>query len=565
MPLSWSIFFALQHLFLQCYAYPRFAVRDAHPQITAAPVLGVVSENELLRRQDSCTWPCAVCALYAPCENCVSLSTPVGIECCTSKLADQSACPTANVPPDSTIYIYTLGTLTLFGNPTSLMIGSDTLTPGGSAATTDGHTLSIPKSYPNASTTATGGSLVEDGTTTTLGTPISTVTGTGSGPTSTFCPIQEISDGQVQNVPCSSTNTAIQPTSTNTNIDTGLTTGTATAGTTSGTNTDVNTGIQTANTGLISGTTIAGTNSGTNTNANAATQTANTNTNIDTGVTTGTATAGTTSGTNTNANTGTQNVNTGVISGTTIAGTNLGTNTDTNTNTYINTGVTSGTLTAGTNSGTITGIHVTNTNTGTITGAASTQTDTGTDTGIGAGSSATASTITNTAAPAPSTYTIDGISFTGNPTSLVAGTVTLTPGGPGLTSSGHTIAIPTSASGGQIQVDGTTTSLPAPNTATITGTGIASTTAALAPSTYTVDGITFTGNPTSLVAGTVTLTPGGPGLTSSGHTIAIPTSASGGQIQVDGTTTTLPAPNTAATTGTGTAGTVTGTITGTGK
>ena len=114
MPLSWSIFFALQHLFLQCYAYPRFAVRDAHPQITAAPVLGAVSENELLRRQDSCTWACAVCALYAPCENCVSLSTPVGIDCCTSKLADQSACPTANVPPESTIYIYTLGTLTLF-------------------------------------------------------------------------------------------------------------------------------------------------------------------------------------------------------------------------------------------------------------------------------------------------------------------------------------------------------------------------------------------------------------------------------------------------------------------
>ena len=419
MASSWSIFFALQHLFLQCHAYPRFAVRDAHPQITAAPVLGTVPENELLRRQDSCTWACAVCALYAPCENCVSLSTPVGIECCTSKLADQSACPTANVPPESTIYIYTLETLTLFGNPTSLVVGSDTLTPGGSAATTDGHTLSIPMSYPNASTTATGGSLVEDGTTTTLGTPISTVTGTGRGPTSTFCPIQQISDGQVQNVPCSSTNTAVQLISTNTNIDTGVTSGTATAGTTSGTNTNSNTG----------------------------TQTANTNTNIDPGVTSGTATAGT----------------------------NSGTNTDMNTNTNINTGVTSGTLTAGTNSGTITGIQIANTNTGTSTNAASAQTDTGTGTGIGAGTSATASTGTNTAAPAPSTYTIDGISFTGNPTSLVAGSVTLTPGGPGLTSSGHTIAIPPSASSGQIQVDGTTTSLPAPNTAAITGSGIAST------------------------------------------------------------------------------------------
>ena len=454
MALSWSILFVLESLFLQCYAYPRFAVRDAHPQITAAPVLGTIPEYELLRRQDSCTWACAVCALYAPCENCVSLSTPAGIECCTSKLADQSACPTANVPPESTIYIYTLETLTLFGNPTSLVIGSDTLTPGGSAATTDGHTLSIPMSYPNASTTATG-RLVEDGTTATLGTPISTVTGTGRAPASTFCPIQQISDGQVQNVPCSSTNTAVQPISTNTNIDTGVTTETATAGTTSGTNTNANSGTQTANTntnmdtGVTSGTAAASTNSGTNTNANTGTQTANTNTNIDTGVTSGTATAGT----------------------------NSGTNTDTNTNTNINTAVTTGTLTAGASSGTITGIQITNTNTGISSGAASAQTGTGTGTGtgIGAGTSATASTGTNTAAPAPSTYTIDGISFTGNPTSLVAGSVTLTPGGPALTSSGHTIAIPTSASGGQIQVDGTTTSLPAPNTAATTGTGTAGT------------------------------------------------------------------------------------------
>ena len=61
------------------------------------------------------------------------------------------------------------------------------------------------------------------------------------------------------------------------------------------------------------------------------------------------------------------------------------------------------------------------------------------------------------------------------------------------------------------------------------------------------------------MAGTVTLTPGGPGLTSSGHTIAIPTSATGGQIQVDGTATSLPVPITAANTGTGPAGTTTGT------
>ena len=490
MASSWSIFFALQHLFLQCYAYPRFAVKYAHPQITAAPVLGAVSEHELLRRQDSCTWACAVCALYAPCENCVSLNTPAGMECCTSKLADQSACPTANVPPDSTIYLYTVGSLTLFGNPTSLVIDSATLTPGGAAATAEGHTLSLP-------ITATGGGLVEDGTTTTLGTPISTVIGTGSGPTSTPCVVQEISDGQVQNVPCSATTSGIQTANTIPSTNTGAPTATATAVTNTDTNSGTGTGTAESGTGAGSGVstntnaqggtetatgidtnTISGTNTGTNTGTGAGTGIATgteTGTGIDTNTATGTATA---ASTDTNVNIG---IGTGSGTGT---GTALGTNTNTNTGinsetatcTDINTNTATGTP-SGTGTGTIantatdTGTAIgtnTNTNSGT-----NTVTGTGTGTGTGAGTGTTTGLDPNT--PAPSTYTIDGISFTGNPTSLVAGTVTLTPGGPGLTSSGHTIVIPASASGGQIQVDGTTTSLSGPNTAANTGTGTAGT------------------------------------------------------------------------------------------
>lgn len=462
---SRNVFFALQIFLFQCYAYPRFAVRDAHPQITAAPVLGAVPENELLRRQDSCTWACAVCALYAPCENCVSLSTPAGMECCTSKLADQSACPTANVPADSTIYIYTLGTLTVFGNPTSLVIDSQTLTPGGAPIIASGHTLSVPA-------TATGGGLVEDGTAITLGTPISTVVGTGSGPASTLCLVQELSDGQA-NVPCSATSTGIQATSTNTNTNPGVSTGTATAGTNTGTNTNTNT-----NTGTTASTVTAGTNTDTNTGTN-------------TGANSGTSQSGTGAGSGTTTDSNAQ-ATTAAATGTntnTDSGTNTGTGTGTgvDTNTATGTGTVSGTNTA-TGTGTATGVSI-NTDTATKTNAdtgLNTNTNTGTNTqtgpGTGAGSNTatdtgtSASTITgastaNTNAAAPSTYTIDGITFTGNPTSLVAGTVTLTPGGPGLTTSGHTIAILTSATGGQIQVDGTATPLPGPNAATGTGTG----------------------------------------------------------------------------------------------
>lgn len=466
MSSSWSIFFALQLFILQCYAYPRFAVRDAHPQITAAPVLGAVPENELLRRQDSCTWACAVCALYAPCENCVSLSTPAGMECCTSKLADQRACPTANVPADSTIYIYTLGTLTIFGNPTSLVIDSQTLTPGGAPVTASGHTLSVPA-------TSTGGGLFEDGTAITLGTPISTVVGTGSGPASTLCLVQELSDGQAH-VPCSATSTGSQATSTNADTNPGVSTGTATAGTNTGTNTNINT-----KTGATTSTATAATNtdtkSGTKSGSNS-----ESGTGAGSGATTDSNAQGTTATatrTNTNAGSGT-NTRTGTGTGVgtnTATGIGTGSSTNTATGTGIATGVGSNTDTA-TNKNTGTGLNTkTNIGTNIQTGAgtsAGSNTATGTDTSASTVTGADTATTTgiNTSAASPSTYTVDGITFIGNPTSLVAGTVTLTPGGLGLTTSGHTIVIPTSATGRQIQVDGTATLLPEPNAATNTRT-----------------------------------------------------------------------------------------------
>ncbi len=143
-------------------------------------------------------------------------------------------------------------------------------------------------------------------------------------------------------------------------------------------------------------------------------------------------------------------------------------------------------------------------------------------------------------APAPSTYSIDGVGFTGNPSSLVAGSTTLTPGGAPLITSSHTFSIPVSATGGQINVDGTLTTLPSPRT----GSGSSSAVSAPAPSTYSIDGVGFTGNPSSLIAGSTTLTPGGPPLITSSHTFSIPVLATGGQINVDGTLTTLPSPQT---------------------
>ena len=159
--------FILQIFFPFCHPSP------LDPLITARPEIGVAYGIELLPRATSCTWQCAVCAMYAPCSTCVTLSTPPGIECCTSKLENQSLCPTKiPLPPESTFYVYVIQSLTFFGRPTSLHIGTETLTKGGPSIIVSGHTLSIP--------TKGTGVLVDDGTSTSLGSPVQTVIGTGT-------------------------------------------------------------------------------------------------------------------------------------------------------------------------------------------------------------------------------------------------------------------------------------------------------------------------------------------------------------------------------------------------
>ena len=65
-------------------------------------------------------------------------------------------------------------------------------------------------------------------------------------------------------------------------------------------------------------------------------------------------------------------------------------------------------------------------------------------------------------ASSSTTYVIAGITLTGNPTSLVVGDTTLTPGGAPVTVFPHTLQIPSSASGKAINIDGQQTQLPPP-------------------------------------------------------------------------------------------------------
>ncbi|KAL8906433.1 MAG: hypothetical protein Q9171_006278 [Xanthocarpia ochracea] len=65
-------------------------------------------------------------------------------------------------------------------------------------------------------------------------------------------------------------------------------------------------------------------------------------------------------------------------------------------------------------------------------------------------------------ASSSTTYIIAGITLTGNPTSLVVGDTTLTPGGAPVTVFSHTLQIPSSASGKAINIDGQQTQLPPP-------------------------------------------------------------------------------------------------------
>ena len=75
------------------------------------------------------------------------------------------------------------------------------------------------------------------------------------------------------------------------------------------------------------------------------------------------------------------------------------------------------------------------------------------------GSTKSASSAPMTTGPS-SIYTIDGITLTGNPTSLATANWTLTAGGSAMTISSHTFQIPALATGGAISVDGTLTTLP---------------------------------------------------------------------------------------------------------
>ena len=156
-----------------------------------------------------------------------------------------------------------------------------------------------------------------------------------------------------------------------------------------------------------------------------------------------------------------------------------------------------------------------------------------------AGNSGQTASQTASTSQTPIVNTIDGIPLTGNPqTAITVAGQTITPGGPAVTISSHTFSLPASASGPVIGVDGVTTTL---NTVAATIPTRQSGSITVGPtSTYTIDGVTLIGNPTSLAAGSTTLTPGGLPFTSKGHTFLIPTSAAGGVISVDGEPTTLP-------------------------
>lgn len=121
------------------------------------------------------------------------------------------------------------------------------------------------------------------------------------------------------------------------------------------------------------------------------------------------------------------------------------------------------------------------------------------------------------------TYTIDGIPITGNPSTLAVGGATMRPGSPPITVSGHTLSL---ATAGLLVVDGHTSELAADVSLILPENG----------QTYTVDGITLIGNANALEAGSMTLTPGSPPLTLSGHTLCL---ATGGALIVDGRTSTL--------------------------
>ena len=160
-------------------------------------------------------------------------------------------------------------------------------------------------------------------------------------------------------------------------------------------------------------------------------------------------------------------------------------------------------------------------------------------------------------------YTFDSITFTGGTSGLTHGTAVVTPGGGPVTISSHTFSLGTA--GSTIVVNGKTTAITANTVAWATTAAAPKTqgTAATATGLYTLAGLTLTGDSTSLQIDGHTLTEGGAPVTVSHVTIAIPTSATGDQISVDGKTTTLPPPLPQATGGTGTGTSTVTTVTST--
>ena len=108
-----------------------------------------------------------------------------------------------------------------------------------------------------------------------------------------------------------------------------------------------------------------------------------------------------------------------------------------------------------------------------------------------------------------SIYTLDGVTFTGNPKSLAAGNTTLTPGGSPFISNGHTFIIPTTGTSGVISVDGKLTTLlpstPSPSSGN-TQSGIASTSGGLGEGLGPVGSITLSDTSTTVTYNEVVLT-----------------------------------------------------------
>ena len=147
--------------------------------------------------------------------------------------------------------------------------------------------------------------------------------------------------------------------------------------------------------------------------------------------------------------------------------------------------------------------------------------------------SVTATAESRTGVSSPQLFTFNGITFTGGAKGLTAGSLTVAPGGAPATISGHTFSL--GAAGNSIMIDSAMS--PLIGGAPITTAPI---TSDFMPRTFTLAGIALTAGASGLSAGSLTIAPGGPPATISGHTFSLPTA--GSSILVDGVTSPLPAP-----------------------